>query len=72
VTGCPGVDVDFENVGGETMDAVFARLKLRARVVLCGPDLGLQRARAAARPAQLPEAVDEDGLRELCEGLSEA
>lgn len=31
-----GVDVDFENVGGDIMDAVFARLNLRARVVLCG------------------------------------
>jgi NADPH-dependent curcumin reductase CurA len=31
-----GIDVDFENVGGEIMDAVFARLNLRSRVVLCG------------------------------------
>ena len=31
-----GIDVNFENVGGEIMDAVFARLNLRARVVLCG------------------------------------
>jgi NADPH-dependent curcumin reductase CurA len=31
-----GIDVDFENVGGEIMDTVFARLNLRARVVLCG------------------------------------
>jgi NADPH-dependent curcumin reductase CurA len=31
-----GIDVDFENVGGEIMDAVFARLNLRARVALCG------------------------------------
>ena len=31
-----GIDVDFENVGGKIMDAVFARLNLRARVVLCG------------------------------------
>lgn len=31
-----GVDVDFENVGGEIMEAVFARLNLHARVVLCG------------------------------------
>jgi NADPH-dependent curcumin reductase CurA len=31
-----GIDIDFENVGGEIMDAVFARLNLRARVVLCG------------------------------------
>jgi NADPH-dependent curcumin reductase CurA len=31
-----GIDVDFENVGGEVMDAIFARLNLRARVALCG------------------------------------
>jgi NADPH-dependent curcumin reductase CurA len=31
-----GIDVDFENVGGEIMDAIFARLNLRGRVALCG------------------------------------
>jgi NADPH-dependent curcumin reductase CurA len=31
-----GIDVDFENVGGELMDAIFARLNLRSRVALCG------------------------------------
>jgi NADPH-dependent curcumin reductase CurA len=31
-----GIDIDFENVGGEIMDAIFARLNLRARVALCG------------------------------------
>src|SRR3954447_10409057 len=31
-----GIDVDFENVGGEIMEAVFARLNIRARVPLCG------------------------------------
>ena len=31
-----GIDVDFENVGGEIMEAVFDRLNLHARVVLCG------------------------------------
>lgn len=31
-----GIDVDFENVGGEIMEAVFGRLNLRARVALCG------------------------------------
>lgn len=31
-----GIDVDFENVGGDIMDAIFARLNLRSRVVLCG------------------------------------
>lgn len=30
------IDVDFESVGGEIMEAVFARLNLRARVALCG------------------------------------
>ena len=31
-----GIDVDFENVGGPIMDAIFTRLNLRARVALCG------------------------------------
>ena len=31
-----GVDVDFENVGGEIMDHVLMRLNVAARVVLCG------------------------------------
>jgi NADPH2:quinone reductase len=31
-----GVDVDFENVGGEIMDEVFMRLNMNARVILCG------------------------------------
>jgi NADPH-dependent curcumin reductase CurA len=31
-----GVDVDFENAGGELMDHVLLRLNLGARVVLCG------------------------------------
>ena len=37
VAACPkGVDVDFENVGGEIMEAVFDLLNNNARVVLCG------------------------------------
>ncbi|MGQ0626462.1 MAG: NADP-dependent oxidoreductase [Sporichthyaceae bacterium] len=31
-----GIDVDFENVGGQIMDAVLARLTVGARVLLCG------------------------------------
>jgi NADPH-dependent curcumin reductase CurA len=31
-----GIDVDFENVGGKIMDAIFARLNLHARIALCG------------------------------------
>ncbi|MGE5338395.1 MAG: NADP-dependent oxidoreductase [Gemmatimonadota bacterium] len=34
---CPnGVDVYFDNVGGEILDAVLARLARHARVVICG------------------------------------
>jgi NADPH-dependent curcumin reductase CurA len=31
-----GIDVDFENVGGQIMDAIFTRLNIGARVALCG------------------------------------
>lgn len=34
---CPsGIDVDFENVGGEILDAVLAQMNIGARVSLCG------------------------------------
>jgi NADPH-dependent curcumin reductase CurA len=34
---CPkGVDVFFDNVGGDILDAVLTRLNFRARVVICG------------------------------------
>jgi NADPH-dependent curcumin reductase len=34
---CPdGIDVFFDNVGGDILDAALARLALRGRVVLCG------------------------------------
>jgi NADPH-dependent curcumin reductase CurA len=34
---CPdGVDINFENVGGATMDAVFSRLRRGGRMALCG------------------------------------
>lgn len=34
---CPkGIDVFFDNVGGEILDAALARLAMRGRVVLCG------------------------------------
>ena len=34
---CPqGIDIDFENVGGAILDAILARINLRARIVICG------------------------------------
>jgi hypothetical protein len=34
---CPdGIDIDFENVGGKTLDAILSLINLRARIVLCG------------------------------------
>ncbi|PAA08158.1 NADP-dependent oxidoreductase [Pseudomonas fragi] len=34
---CPkGVDVFFDNVGGEILDAVLSRLNFKARVIICG------------------------------------
>nr|WP_314484031.1 NADP-dependent oxidoreductase [uncultured Pseudomonas sp.] len=34
---CPkGVDVYFDNVGGEILDAVLARINFKARIVICG------------------------------------
>ncbi len=34
---CPdGIDVFFDNVGGETLDAVLARIARGARIVICG------------------------------------
>jgi NADPH-dependent curcumin reductase CurA len=34
---CPnGIDIDFENVGGEILDTILALINLKARIVLCG------------------------------------
>jgi NADPH-dependent curcumin reductase len=34
---CPdGIDVYFDNVGGDILDAVLKRLRMHARIVLCG------------------------------------
>ncbi len=34
---CPkGIDVYFDNVGGEILDAALTRLRIRARIIICG------------------------------------
>ncbi|HXY23447.1 MAG TPA: NADP-dependent oxidoreductase [Candidatus Acidoferrum sp.] len=38
-----GIDIDFENVGGEIMQAVFDRMNLHGRVILCGLISGYNR-----------------------------
>jgi NADPH-dependent curcumin reductase CurA len=36
-THCPGgVDIYFDNVGGEILDAVLARINRKARIIICG------------------------------------
>lgn len=47
-----GVDVDYENVGGEIMDHVLMRLNIGARVVLCGMISGYDTAGTDAAPGQ--------------------
>jgi NADPH-dependent curcumin reductase len=45
---CPkGVDIFFDNVGGDILDAALARLAMRGRVVLCG---GIANYNAAEPP----------------------
>jgi len=50
---CPnGIDVVFDNVGGELLDDCLARLRFGARVVICG---GISRYNADPRdPTQMP------------------
>jgi NADPH-dependent curcumin reductase CurA len=47
---CPkGVDVYFDNVGGEILEHVLDRLAMRARVVLCGAISGYNETRPGPR-----------------------
>ncbi len=47
-----GIDVDFENVGGEIMDAIFNRLNLHARIALCGLISGYNDSTVASGPRE--------------------
>ncbi|WP_068876850.1 MULTISPECIES: NADP-dependent oxidoreductase [unclassified Phenylobacterium] len=47
-----GVDIFFDNIGGELLNDVLARLALRARVVICG---GISRYNFDPRSPQMPE-----------------
>ena len=50
---CPdGIDVFFDNVGGVVLNEVLARLRLKARIVLCGAISRYNDATPAPGPSQ--------------------
>jgi NADPH-dependent curcumin reductase CurA len=57
-----GIDVDFENVGGDIMDAIFARLNLRARVALCGLISGYNEAELPPGPRRFSNLLRQRAL----------
>ncbi|OBA60486.1 NADP-dependent oxidoreductase [Mycobacterium sp. 1100029.7] len=61
-----GIDVDFENVGGVIMDAVFARLNIGARVALCGLISGYNEADPPAGPRAFGNLLIQ---RATCQGF---
>src|SRR5262245_61211644 len=64
---CPkGIDVYFDNVGGEILDAVLARIALRARIVLCGGISGYNEKEPLPGPRNLMNVVRQ---RARMEGL---
>jgi NADPH-dependent curcumin reductase CurA len=62
---CPnGIDVYFDNVGGEILDAVLARIALRGRVVLCGGISGYNEKEPPPGPRNLMNLVRQRGRME--------
>lgn len=59
-----GVDVFFDNVGGEALDAALARLALRGRIVLCGGISQYDGDRSGGGPANYLNLVVKRGRME--------
>ncbi len=49
-----GIDINFEQVGGEIMDAVMARMKMFGRMPLCGMISGYNEGETAPGPRNWP------------------
>ncbi len=62
---CPkGIDIFFDNVGGEILDAALARLALRGRVVLCGGIAGYNATEPPPGPKNYLNLVVQRGRME--------
>jgi NADPH-dependent curcumin reductase CurA len=60
---CPkGIDIYFDNVGGEILDDALARLARKARVVICGAISQYNATEPVAGPSNYRDA---EGLREM-------
>jgi NADPH-dependent curcumin reductase len=62
---CPdGVDVFFDNVGGDILDAVLAQINLHARIVLCGAISQYDQAEFAPGPRNVINLIPQRGRME--------
>jgi NADPH-dependent curcumin reductase CurA len=62
---CPdGIDVFFDNVGGDILDAVLAQINLHARVVLCGAISQYDTADLAPGPRNIVNLIPQRGRME--------
>jgi NADPH-dependent curcumin reductase len=59
---CPdGIDLFFDNVGGEILDAVLEQIRLHARVVLCGAISQYDRSEFAPGPRNIVNLIPQRG-----------